>query len=278
MIDKLKIATFLKTERKRLNLTQSEFVKNVLSTSQYSRIENGKQTISVTNLVSILKKNKIDIDIIFNTFPDSIQVSNSKQMPERQLLELILQCLYSQDLVAAQSLRSKVEDSTLNNSLKLKMDIIIQEIKDSVNNLSNKKKKEISNELNKSDNWARNNDFLQLLALSMKTLNMERINIYIREILLTYRKTISKEPIAVQKIIANVCVNYLIICHKENNYLYVNETLDLLKGLSVYPELMVYKILQEYFNSLFNNKEGIQKEICNFLKKIGYKKLVEKIS
>lgn len=65
-MDNLKIGKYLKIERKRKNLTQKDFLQNILSVSQYSRIESGEQDIKVTDFIQIMTVNNIDIPKFFN--------------------------------------------------------------------------------------------------------------------------------------------------------------------------------------------------------------------
>lgn len=62
---KIRIGSFLNKERTDLNLTQSAFVKNILSVSQYSRVENGEQDLKSEDLIAILIANKINIEDFF---------------------------------------------------------------------------------------------------------------------------------------------------------------------------------------------------------------------
>ena len=60
------IGPLLKKKRKELNLSQENFVKDVLSVSQYSRVEQGKQDLKVGDLLKILINNNIEINSFLN--------------------------------------------------------------------------------------------------------------------------------------------------------------------------------------------------------------------
>lgn len=56
------IGKVLKKQRIKLNLTQGVFIQDILSVSQYSRIESGEQDIKSSDLLDILICNNIDIN------------------------------------------------------------------------------------------------------------------------------------------------------------------------------------------------------------------------
>lgn len=64
----MKLGEYLRKERKKLRLTQQDFVQNIISVSQYSRVENGEQDLKVSDFVKLISINNIDINQLIQTF------------------------------------------------------------------------------------------------------------------------------------------------------------------------------------------------------------------
>lgn len=58
----MKLGEYLREERKKLGLTQQDFVQNIISVSQYSRVENGEQDLKVSDFVKLISINNLDIN------------------------------------------------------------------------------------------------------------------------------------------------------------------------------------------------------------------------
>lgn len=64
----MKLGEYLRKERKKLGLTQQDFVQNIISVSQYSRVENGEQDLKVSDFVKLISINNLDINHIDSNF------------------------------------------------------------------------------------------------------------------------------------------------------------------------------------------------------------------
>ena len=166
-----KIGRYLKIERKNRNLTQKEFLQGVLSVSQYSRIESEEQDIKVSDFIRILLLNKINFTQFFNRYLD-----DSDMLDSNKSLEKIAQLFYNGDLSQINKMKSLVKDDKL---LTLETKVIVAILEGNIKDLDENVKEEISNELNKKDDWTRNKEFLQLFSSSMQIFSIERLNIYI---------------------------------------------------------------------------------------------------
>ncbi|WP_334352590.1 Rgg family transcriptional regulator [Companilactobacillus sp. HBUAS56257] len=144
-------------------------------------------------------------------------------------------------------------------------------------NLSTKFKQDLSNELNKSEDWANDEVFLQLFGSSMLIFSLDRLNVYMKKIISVYENTIDKHSFVAQRRIAGICINYLNRSYKENDYTYLNETLQLIKALSENPDLLMYKILGLYFDSLFKKDKSLQESILSMLTQAGYGDFIQNL-
>lgn len=271
---KINIGHFLHKERINLNLTQTDFVANTLSVSQYSRIENGEQDIKSEDLFNILWNNNINI----NDFFTKISENNVSKYELRQvILEELAQAFYSKDIEKAREVEKQISKLDNNTALQLRATLIISILENKITSLSPQFKQDLSDELNKSDNWAHDKVFLQLFGSSMLIFSMERLNIYMKKLISVYQRNISEQSFIVQRRIAGICINYLNKCYQEKNYIYVNDTLQLLSSLSENPDLLMYKLLGLYFESLFTSNEQKQEEILHLLRQTGYKEFIQNL-
>ena len=263
-----KIGRYLKIERKNRNLTQKEFLQGVLSVSQYSRIESEEQDIKVSDFIRILLLNKINFTQFFNRYLD-----DSDMLDSNKSLEKIAQLFYNGDLSQINKMKSLVKDDKL---LTLETKVIVAILEGNIKDLDENVKEEISNELNKKDDWTRNKEFLQLFSSSMQIFSIERLNIYMKKILREYKDTISKESYEVQRRIASVCINYLGRAYNSTDTV-VDDNIIFLKNLSENPDLLMYKMLRLYFVYLRQNNQEKMNDILSLLREVGYSQFIRNL-
>ena len=263
-----KIGRYLKIERKNRNLTQKEFLQGVLSVSQYSRIESEEQDIKVSDFIRILLLNKINFTQFFNRYLD-----DSDMLDSNKSLEKIAQLFYNGDLSQINKMKSLVKDDKL---LTLETKVIVAILEGNIKDLDENVKEEISNELNKKDDWTRNKEFLQLFSSSMQIFSIERLNIYMKKILREYKDTISKESYEVQRRIASVCINYLGRAYNSTDTV-VDDIIIFLKNLSENTDLLMYKMLRLYFVYLRQNNQEKMNDILSLLREVGYSQFIRNL-
>lgn len=81
-----------KNERKKLNLTQAKFTQNIISVSQYSRVENGEQDLRASDFIKLLYINNLNIDPFFKSLNKNILSSD-------QILKMLAQSFYDRETV-----------------------------------------------------------------------------------------------------------------------------------------------------------------------------------
>lgn len=269
-----RIGKYLKRERKNRQLNQKQFLHGVLSISQYSRIENEEQDIRMMDFIQIMYLNKIDFIRFFDQFQNDNGININSKNKEEKILEKLAQLFYDQDLVRIKEMKEEVLDK---KTLALKWKLIIAILEGNLNSLDNKFKIEFSEELNKSDNWTEDKDFLQLFSSLMQLFNIERLNIYMKKILLKYRDNINKENFEVQRRIASIGINYLAATYNQTNKSLFNEVILLLNNLSENPDLLMYKMLRLYFIYLKEGKKQQLEEILTILKEAGYSRFINNL-
>lgn len=265
-----KIGKYLKLERRNKNLTQAEFLQGVLSVSQYSRIENEEQDIKMGDFIRIMYLNKINFNNFFEYYLKEKELVDFNN--DDKILEKLAQFFYSRDLKKIKAIQTTVNSRTL--TLKIKLMIAILE--GDIQNLDKNVIDGFSEELNKSDDWTDNKEFLQLFSSSMQIFSIERLNVYMSDVLSKYRESISKESYEIQRRIASVCINYLGCMYKEKEVLFY-ETISLLNNLSENPDLLMYKMLKVYFISLRENNHVKAQEILKILEESGYSNFIQNL-
>lgn len=271
-MSKIMIGPLLKKKRKELNLSQENFVKDVLSVSQYSRVEQGKQDLKVGDLLKILINNNIEINSFFDELATSLIHNHIILNSTRKLFNDLVQNYYDGKIEEVKKIRAKIRNKNgFENKLwELRAELMIAVMDDSLSNVDSELINRISDELNKSDDWVTDKNFLQLFGSSMLLFDMQRLNIYMKSIVMNYRGSLGEKDFITQRRIAGICINYLTRCYKDKSYDYVAITLQLLKELSQNPDLLMYKMLGVYFNALFSDEKNEVKQIRGLLKANGY--------
>ena len=210
-MSKIMIGPLLKKKRKELNLSQENFVKDVLSVSQYSRVEQGKQDLKVGDLLKILINNNIEINSFFDELATSLIHNHIILNSTRKLFNDLVQNYYDGKIEEVKKIRAKIRNKNgFENKLwELRAELMIAVMDDSLSNVDSELINRISDELNKSDDWVTDKNFLQLFGSSMLLFDMQRLNIYMKSIVMNYRGSLGEKDFITQRRIAGICINYL---------------------------------------------------------------------
>lgn len=267
----------LKQERVKLGLTQKAFIQDTLSISQYSRIESGIQDIKISDLIHILTINNIDIkDFFLSISINSSSYSQNIIDNEKVMLQL-MQGFYNHDSQSLKELKKNITYYDPKNCLLNLIELVIAVLEKRTELLPENVFQFFSDELNKSDNWISDKNFLNLLGNTMTIINIDRLNTYMKRILKTYKSNISSYPLIIQKRIAGICINYLKRSSTSKNVELVNETCLLINNLSPVPELLMFKLLGLYFQNIFTNNQDKNEEILKLLSKCGYSSFIKNL-
>lgn len=151
----MKLGEYLRKERKKLRLTQQDFVQNIISVSQYSRVENGEQDLKVSDFVKLISINNIDINQLIQTFQNDTQIKQT-------VLETLAQAFYDRDLTKVKKIKDYLKQNSLDNSLLLRTELIILTLENKDISHNKNLERQFSEELNKFDDWTNDKVFLQL--------------------------------------------------------------------------------------------------------------------
>lgn len=93
----MKISEALKKYRQELALSQKEFIQDIISPSQYSRIENGTQEINLSTALLPLTANHINVtEFIDEVLPD--YNNDDENIPQDILATKVMAAYYNNDV------------------------------------------------------------------------------------------------------------------------------------------------------------------------------------
>lgn len=268
----MEIYQALRIERKRLKLTQKEFVHDIIDYSHYSKIERGLHQLSAMDLLNILDANNID----YATFFNRINAEYNTQHLERQLDQQLIEAFYSLDVKKSEEICLKIINLDVDSKLKLKAKVIFY-IKTGKNNDLKSYSNEISDLLFESDNWATDIALIRIYGNSMLFLQTHTLTYYMQELLEFYNENNEFLDLQYKKEVAKVIINYLDNSYRRNYKENVQEDLKLLKDLPEIPEYFVYKVLGNFYSCLFDHNIDKAEKIRDFLSLNGLKSVADSL-
>ncbi|QNQ81450.1 helix-turn-helix domain-containing protein [Lactobacillus sp. PV034] len=265
------IGKFLYQERKKRGLTQKEFVRNIISVSQYSRVEQGQQDLRTIDFFKIININKIKLNELMTAVNEEKLVNENS---DDEILKRLANAFYDRNLVEIKSIKEKYRPIKLKENIVLQATLMESILQDNLKNLDPIIIKKLSQKLNEADEWTTNKVFLQLFGSSMMIFDMQRLSIYMKKIIRTYMNKISQYSFETQRRIGSICINYLGRAYQEQDQQLLTNILKLLENMSANPDMLMYKLLGKYFESLFKNDRSQSEEILEILSLSGYKKFI----
>lgn len=184
----MKISDALKKHRQEIELSQKEFIKDIISPSQYSRIENGIQEIDLSTALPLLTSNHINVtEFINEILPD-----------------------YNNDVGELKELLNKINQLHNAQDLKLRTQLAIIYLEQKEKQIDPSLKKQIINEFIKRDNWTESTTTLHLLEQSMLIFDFDQISLLMNSIFKRY-KNIQDQSFIIQDRVGGICINYLYV-------------------------------------------------------------------
>lgn len=280
------IGESLKKVRKSLNLTQSEMVLHgkIISVSQYSKIEHGVHDIDANTFFAILAAHS---EIDSNSVIEEIQIYyfnkykkyNSKISNAEYLSYRLMLAFYNNDLNAAVKIKKKIDSIQAPKELKFRAIITVAVLSNTLNELDEKTKEEISYNAFKNDSWTENRDSLRLFSNAMAIIDPSLLPQLMNSVLKTYRD-INTFSIRIQERISSICINYLYVSKNNPNAIdkkSIYKVISYLERIDDVPSLMFNKILGHYFYSWFNEDYEEVKNIEKILEQSHCKKFLSKL-
>lgn len=268
-MERTEIGKFLYQERKKRHLTQKKFLGGIVSVSQYSRVESGEQDLRTNEFFKIVQLNHINITDLLNPKDQR----DSKELEDKKLNELAV-AFYERDLNKIKQIKEEDKKNDAITTLLLDATLMEKILENNLDDLDPKIVEKFSKKLDEAEDWTTDKVFLQLFGSSMMIFNMDRLNMYMKEIVKRYGNTINQYSFERQRRIGSICINYLGRSYKDNDRTQLSQVLLILYNMPAIPDLLMYKLLGQYFEALFTNDQKKVNELLKVLSFSGYEKFI----
>lgn len=268
-MERTEIGKFLYQERKKRHLTQKKFLGGIVSVSQYSRVESGEQDLRTNEFFKIVQLNHINITDLLNPKDQR----DSKELEDKKLNELAV-AFYERDLNKIKQIKEEAKKNDAITTLLLDATLMEKILENNLDDLDPKIVEKFSKKLDEAEDWTTDKVFLQLFGSSMMIFNMDRLNMYMKEIVKRYGNTINQYSFERQRRIGSICINYLGRSYKDNDRTQLSQVLLILYNMPAIPDLLMYKLLGQYFEALFTNDQKKVNELLKVLSFSGYEKFI----
>ena len=271
----MKISEALRNYRQEIGLSQKEFIGDIISAAQYSRIEKGTQEINLSTTLLLLTSNHINVsDFIIEILPD---YNNDDEGNLQTILsQQVMAAYYDNNIDELKKLLNKINKLHYATDLKLRTNLALIYLEKKENQLDPKFKKQIINEFIKRDNWTESPTTLHLLEQSMLVFDFDQISLLTNSIFKRYQD-IRDQDFLTQDRVAGICINYLYICYQNKNKSAAQKAFNLLDKLPKIPELFTYQFLIKYYKYLFKSDFNQAEEIKNILATYGLTNLAQRL-
>lgn len=268
-MERTEIGKFLYQERKKRHLTQKKFLGGIVSVSQYSRVESGEQDLRTNEFFKIVQLNHINITDLLNPKDQR----DSKELEDKKLNELAV-AFYERDLNKIKQIKEEAKKNDAITTLLLDATLMEKILENNLDDLDPKIIEKFSKKLDEAEDWTTDKIFLQLFGSSMMIFNMDRLNMYMKKIVKRYGNTINQYSFERQRRIGSICINYLGRSYKDNDRTQLSQVLLILYNMPAIPDLLMYKLLGQYFEALFTNDQKKVNELLKVLSFSGYEKFI----
>lgn len=271
----MKISEALKKYRQELALSQKEFIQDIISPSQYSRIENGTQEINLSTALLPLTANHINVtEFIDEVLPD--YNNDDENIPQDILATKVMAAYYNNDVGQLKNLLNKINKLHNVQDLKLRTNLAIIYLEQKEKQITPALKKQIINEFIKRDNWTESTTTLHLLEQSMLVFDFDQISLLMNSIFKRY-ENIQEQNFLIQDRVGGICINYLYVCYQNKNKTQAKKAFNLLAKLPTTPELFIYQLLIKYYKCLFASDFSKAKEVKGILSTYGLANLAKNL-
>ncbi len=246
------IGEALKDERLKLNLTQKEMAANIMSRSQYGKVEKDLHDISASVLLKLLEFHHISPDFFFK----QVLSPQTGKDSETQLLHELKTAFFEQNTNELNYLFGKAEKMSLSKFTIYQIILLKAMLTQNVKDVPSEVKNYIQFQLFKNENWSNDLMMLSFFGSATMFLSPESLDIYMTSVIKKY-SNISTFSLKVQKLISSVTLNYLYYTHSFPNKKNWYQCFTLLDNLSIDPSLSHYRIINLYFKA-FLKKDFIK--------------------
>lgn len=269
------IGEALKEMQKELGLTGKEMAAGIITTGTYSRVIHGTRRISSDLLIKLLLKHNIDLSYFFDKVSDTYMPPSNRL--EQKLSSQFGLAFNNHDSVAAITTFEQIKKANVSIHFKKRVQIAVAFLTKTTDDLDNKFKKSIIDDLNKDSNWIFNIQALLLFATSFEILPIEFVE---KKMVFFFNKISRSKNISeiMKERFAIVCVNYLHWKYSQTIGLNgkigiiganVVNAINYLQSLESTTHFIIYIISAKYYSALFSGNLTRAKQIKENLLDMG---------
>ena len=262
------IGSALKQLRTKLGLTQAEMAAGIISVSFYSKVERDIHDIGTTELIELLNQHNIDVTTFFTTY------ISPKSKPDTDILEQINTAYERGDKKELLKIQTKLNALPKDHvteyyrlQLRLYLDVYLPRAKKIPLDLKMKLKEYVF----RNDNWDVYS--LQTFRETMRIYHLDELSFLVNAILVKYPDPNKLTTILAENVGA-ICVNYLDNCYEYNAPELISRPLNYLQRLPYHKEILLVKILGNYYQAVFAKERAKCAQILQVLKDAGCHDLI----
>lgn len=262
------IGQVLKATRKSLGLTQTKMAAGIVSPSFYSKVERGIHDIGADQLLAILKVHNINYSEFFK------QLSSDTVVKKDYLREINL-AFQKRDRERLISLRDEIvslPDSREKEYYLLQLCLTLEVYLMNADKIPEDLKRKLKDFVFQHNEWDAHS--LQIFRETMRVYDLDELSFLVNSILGKYPNP-REININLQEIVGAICINFLDICYEFNQVELIARPLAYLKKIPAQKELLMIKVLTDYYNAVFNHDKKTCMEISSVLKNAGWQDFVK---
>lgn len=262
------IGKLLKQTRISLGLTQAEMSAGIVSTSYYSKVERNIHQISADELIAILNKHHVNIENFF------AHVSSSASEKERDYLEEIARAYETKDktkLITLKEELNNLPESRKKEYYLAQLELCLQVYLPNADKVPEDLENKLKSFVFQNNDWDEGS--LQLFRETMRIYEIDELSFLVNAVMSKYAEP-NGLSIKMQEILGGICINFLDKCYEHNTPELIKKPLQYISKLSTTSELLLIKILKNYYQAIFNKNIDEVKVISGVLEKAGWKDFV----
>lgn len=242
----------LKDYRVYLGKTRKEFAQGVISDTYLVNIENGKSQIRVDHLIAILQNNDISIS-------EFLTDSREKQNEMTSIRNKIDAAFSAHNIQKLQ----KIADTYSNSLLKFVIQIMIAQLNDQKDNISNDCRVKINQAFWRIDEW--DDFYLWVLTKTMKIYNFDSLAGLMNSVFHNYQEFTDYDDETI-RLLAKATLNYLQIClARKVNRREIKRVFNYLENLPNLPLIAFEKAKGKYLIAIYDGDQQTGNQLAVLL-------------
>jgi Rgg/GadR/MutR family transcriptional activator len=242
----MEIGSLLREYRLQKELTQKEFIKNCISESYYSKVENNLHRICAEDLFILLENNSISIA----EFVNKLDISDQKS-PLTLLEGQMYQIFYDNKIAELIQLEHVARDHQGLSDSEKKIFITLLEVLKAISDhsdrgISEADRKFLYSRILSDSDWSTRS--LMLFANTLHIFDFEDTVFLVQSLIrkrmdYSFMKTGNENPF----LLTTILLNFISICIKKNELVLTRKPFQLLNKLPKTPDFTFFRLMSKYY-------------------------------